>query len=414
MRSGKLIFYILIIVFIILLKIDIETKTEGQFFNDNVEYVSTNYEEKLSNNSEYVSINNGYNYYSNIVDFPSDFSSESTDFYYSTLNTTQKRIYDSIKKNSLKFEGKVKLNKDDLTDVYIAQNAVAMDNPEFFWINSVLVTTVNEKVVQVEYKIPASAKNDLQRIKQISQEIIANSGTNKVEQIKYFYDWIVQNTDYYDTQNSQSITSVFLDKQSVCAGYSKAFQYLCKEAGIECLYVNGYTKDNMLHAWNMVKLNDNYYWVDVTWGDPIFAEGEESTINYNYLLVSDKDFLNDHIVDNTIKMEDSMPIKLYFTFPECTDDSLNYYRLKGCYFDSYNKIAVNDYLKSVFAKGIYQGIELKFANDVDFERFLDDYFGKTKYIFDVVKSANRGYYGTINVSTNYIDTANYIRINIEL
>ncbi len=288
------------------------------------------------------------------------------------------------------------------------------DNPEYYWLNSFLISTVNNKVVQVEYEIPSNAKSDMQKIKQIADSIVANSGNDKVSQIKYFYDWIVENTEYKDTPNSQNLTSVFLDRQSVCAGYSKAFKYLCREAGIDCVYVYGYTKNYLPHAWNMVRLNNNYYWVDVTWGDPVFAEVVDSIVNYNYLLVSDKDFLDDHIIDTSIKMQNNSEIKQDIVFPSCTDDSLNYYRNKGCYFDSYDKSKINNYLNDLFSNGIYEKIELKFGNNNDFSNFLEDYFGRTKNIFDVVKSANRGYYGTINVSTQYIEEANYICINIEL
>ena len=89
----------------------------------------------------------------------------------------------------------------------------------------------------------------------------------------------------------QDFTSVFLLKQSVCAGYSRTFQYLCKKAGIKCTYVPGDTDEP--HAWNLVELNGKYYWVDVTWGDPIYDDGTQ-TLNYHYFMTTDEVLFRTH------------------------------------------------------------------------------------------------------------------------
>lgn len=60
----------------------------------------------------------------------------------------------------------------------------------------------------------------------------------------------------------------------VCAGYTKSFKVLCDAANIPCVNVGGYLRAssfgvyNEPHQWNYVKLEDNWYLVDVTWNDP--------------------------------------------------------------------------------------------------------------------------------------------------
>lgn len=51
----------------------------------------------------------------------------------------------------------------------------------------------------------------------------------------------------------------------VCAGYAQAFQYLCGLGGIECHYVTGSV--NELHAWNIVELDGESYFADLTFCD---------------------------------------------------------------------------------------------------------------------------------------------------
>jgi len=48
----------------------------------------------------------------------------------------------------------------------------------------------------------------------------------------------------------------------VCAGYAKAYQYLCDMAGLTCYYVTGRTSG--AHAWNIVTLDGQNYLVDPT------------------------------------------------------------------------------------------------------------------------------------------------------
>ena len=57
-----------------------------------------------------------------------------------------------------------------------------------------------------------------------------------------------------------------------CLGYSSTFQLLMDLSGVECITVVGAAFGSREdHAWNMVKLDGEWYCVDVTWDDPTGA-----------------------------------------------------------------------------------------------------------------------------------------------
>ena len=80
------------------------------------------------------------------------------------------------------------------------------------------------------------------------------------------YDYDAAENDTSSINNSPwQLINVFdkdPDTNIVCAGYAKAFQYLCDLSGLTCYYVTGYT--NGYHAWNIVTLEGKNYLVDLT------------------------------------------------------------------------------------------------------------------------------------------------------
>ena len=64
------------------------------------------------------------------------------------------------------------------------------------------------------------------------------------QKILYVYEYIVNTVDYdLEAADNQNIYSVFVNRRSVCAGYSKATQYLLERLGVFCTYVTGTTLD---------------------------------------------------------------------------------------------------------------------------------------------------------------------------
>ena len=338
-------------------------------------------------------------------------------YYYPQLTALQKDVYDRILAAEKQYAAALPIQNAGRSDVYAAALAVCFDHPELYWIHDFTMKLSGDTVLEVGYQIPADVRETVQRLEAAAAEIIAGAGNGSdYEKVLYFYRWIILNTAYGTTSTGQNITSVLLRRASACAGYTRAFQYLCHKAGLECGYVEGETSEGTSHSWNFVKLGGKYYWVDPTWGDTVYeGEDDPTRINYNYFCVPDSVLYADHIAYTGFVTENYSSPRGTFTLPVCTDDSYNYYRRAGCYFDRYSRDEVGTYLKKQFAAGQYKNIDLKFADAASYQKAIGDLLtGSDAYIFTLVREANPGFSGRIAFSYNYVDDAHYICLTVTL
>ena len=119
-----------------------------------------------------------------------------------------------------------------------------------------------------------------------------------VEKAKRLHDYIVCVCEY-DTvaadENDSSplartVYSVLVRHLAVCEGYTMAYRYLLQKAGIRSEEI---ISNKMKHCWNYVQISDNWYHVDVTWDDPIYAGKNPATdpILRDHFLLSDEAIL---------------------------------------------------------------------------------------------------------------------------
>lgn len=97
----------------------------------------------------------------------------------------------------------------------------------------------------------------------------ADASWSDMEKALYINDYLCRLCAYAsDTENDNvySAYGVFVEKEAVCNGYSLAFMELAKQMGLTCEFVSS---SSLNHAWNIVKVNGTYYYVDSTWNDPV-------------------------------------------------------------------------------------------------------------------------------------------------
>lgn len=100
-------------------------------------------------------------------------------------------------------------------------------------------------------------------------------GMSDYEKEEALYGWMIQNINYDWTHNDVMVSTPresftpyggLVNRTAVCLGYATTFQLLMDLAGVECITVVGAAHQSTGdHAWNMVRLNGNWYCVDVTW-----------------------------------------------------------------------------------------------------------------------------------------------------
>lgn len=97
----------------------------------------------------------------------------------------------------------------------------------------------------------------------------------------YLHDYFVRNYTYDYTYTIRDASSFFEQKTGVCQAYMLAFIAAGNAIGLEVLPV---TSAEMLHAWNLVKVDGAWYHADITWDDSSVNPAE---ISYLYFLKSD-------------------------------------------------------------------------------------------------------------------------------
>ena len=114
------------------------------------------------------------------------------------------------------------------------------------------------------------------------------------------HDYIIRNCIYNVeaidndelTDDDFSEYGVFVKGRAVCEGHAKAYKMLMDIADIDCIIVTGTVGENDIsHAWNMIKLDNSWYHVDVTYDDP---NPETKEIVYLYMNITDEIIEKDH------------------------------------------------------------------------------------------------------------------------
>lgn len=109
---------------------------------------------------------------------------------------------------------------------------------------------------------------------EVLQEV-TDSGMDDYETERAVYRWLVENVDYDWTHqsffqatdpDSSDPYGALVDHTAICLGFATAFQLLMDMSGVECITVVGAAYGSSEdHAWNMVRLDGEWYCVDATW-----------------------------------------------------------------------------------------------------------------------------------------------------
>ncbi|WP_028393969.1 TerD family protein [Bacillus cihuensis] len=115
------------------------------------------------------------------------------------------------------------------------------------------------------------------------------------QKVKFIHDFIVQHVDYDQSLTEYTAYAALVKRRTVCQGYAQLAYRLLNEIGVETLIIRGEAKVKQLgtraaHAWNMVKVNGDWFHLDCTWDDPIGSE----QIHYDYFLISDLEIRRTH------------------------------------------------------------------------------------------------------------------------
>ena len=323
---------------------------------------------------------------------------------YSTLDQETRIVYDEVLDAILSHEEEVSVSTVDTKILENAYKAVCADYGGLFWVSGYVYTqyTRGGNLVGMDFtpKYTMSYEERVGTQEQIDdsvEELLAgiSISDSDYEKAKYVFEILIQNVDYdASMENNQNIISVFLSRATVCQGYACATQYLLNHLGVPSTIVTG-TAEGESHAWNLVRLDGCYYYMDTTWGNSRYLDGSsqiEKYVNYSYLAVTSEEISRTHVLDSS------------FPLPECTNMENNYFVREGKYFTEW----IPENVGSIFAQAWNQGgggMSVKFSSPELYQQALD-YFITEQHIADYCENISSIYY--LEDTEQYVLTINFV------
>lgn len=246
---------------------------------------------------------------------------------YNMLNEKQKEIYKQLfaaaEQMPYGYFTVCEHYENVIADIALAYNALLNDCAEIFWMpNSYLLgeaTQLGKRIAVVAFEISDEENEKAYTVAKSEREEMRKELKKKIDELVtsvknlssdyekelYFYDYLCNNTEYQlEGELVHTAYSTLCEGKALCEGYSRAFKLLCNGAGIECDLISG-TAGDEAHMWNVVKIDGEYCYADVTWDD------RDDSLDYLYFNITYNQLINDHTLSpvfsalNAEKLKDS-------------------------------------------------------------------------------------------------------------
>ena len=180
----------------------------------------------------------------------------------------------------------------------------------------------------------------------------------------------------------RSICGVFIDGKAVCAGYAKAMQFLLQKCGIEAAYAAGeICKENGTfgggHAWNIVKIDGDYYYLDTTWddGSDTIQSVKNYDLGFSYFCITTDELLRSRNLARC-------PIEM----PCLTATKANYYYRNGLVLEAADGEKLKEFAtKAATAKQKF--FTFKCTSKALYEQMFDKFNTNSSDYYDALKAA---------------------------
>ncbi len=216
---------------------------------------------------------------------------------YYSLSEPEKYAYDVIVNAMNSYESDVSFplsEKITFDDLFNAYQCVYTDEVGLFYIDTLMeyITDQSTGYVKNMHLCYIYTQSQVERMKneidteaeKILSQVTPDMSDHDI--VLLIHDSIIKNCTYNTTGNNiTNIYGALCDKSAQCQGYTRAFSYLCAKCGIETDIVLGIAAED--HMWNMVKLDGEWYHIDLTWDDPDKKQYPDS-VRYDYFCLSTK------------------------------------------------------------------------------------------------------------------------------
>lgn len=345
------------------------------------------------------------------------------DYYnYGCLTDTQKSMYNTIFNAMVTMQsGNIYLGNGTKRDAALALYAVKYDNPQLFWLgyeygmgtddeNNVFIRLDSDDVEYGYIYTQAERISMMAELQSAVSSIIKECVSPEMSQYEKelaLHDWICNNVEYDHKSGENAINGndsdadheawtaygALINKKAVCEGYSKAFQLLLYNVGINSNLICGYTDDRSAHMWNSVNIDGKWYHVDVLWDDVEEAEYSPSHAFFNVTTA----FINKtHTIypdSSAVSKDESIFVAEYnITVPSCTSNDENFYVKENTLISSDNEfqtIVISAFEKAAAASSdcvefFYNYKDIN-NNIVSFDIKHNRIFSNVKHLYDGIK-----------------------------
>jgi len=211
----------------------------------------------------------------------------------------------------------------------------------------------------------AYAKN----LKSLSEYLTAPARSD-LAKARSIYAWIVSHVRYdggvytggHYTSEVQYATRILQSRRAVCSGFALLYKHLLTQAGVENTTVKGYARytdsqagvptGGVDHEWNAVKLDGDWYLVDITWASTTAQKGQGNDF---YFLTDPQAFISQHFpTDSRWQLLSRAVSKPDFDrFPK--------------YYDAYFNLGFSPYFPKQGLLRANGGVTLNLTNDENVE-----------------------------------------------